>query len=312
MKIVRQPAEVPRAAGPVALAIGFLDGVHLGHQQVIRAAMARAHSIGGEAWVMTFEPHPLQILRPGKAPPLLTPTPQKLRLLEALGVDGCLLIPFTPALAQREPEDFIADLAGALPPLAGVAVGANWTFGHRGRGDTELLRALGERHDFVVEIVAPVLVGGAPVSSTRVRQAVQTGDLRGAAALLGRPFSVCGRVEPGRGVGRGLGFPTANLDALHELHPPKGVYAVQAQFDGVRRGGAAYFGHRPTFDATPQPVLEVHLFDTDADLYGKELEVFFLAHLRGDQLFASPEALRLQIERDVARARAIVAAKERP
>ena len=310
MKIVRQPAEVPREAAPVALAIGFLDGVHLGHQRVIRAAIARARAAGGQAWILTFEPHPLQILRPGRAPALLTPTPQKLRLLAALGADGCLLLPFTPALAAREPEDFIAGLVAALPPLAGVSVGANWTFGHRGRGDTELLRALGARHDFEVEIVAPVLVGGAPVSSTRVRQAVLAGDLSGAAALLGRPFSVSGRVEAGRGVGRGLGFPTANLDAVCELHPPTGVYAVLAECDGVRRGGAAYFGHRPTFDATPRPVLEVHLFDTDADLYGKDLEVFFLERLRGDERFESPEALRRQIERDVARARAIAAAAE--
>ncbi len=307
MRVVRQASEVPREAGPVALAAGFLDGLHLGHRRVIAAAQARARTVGGQAWVLTFDPHPLRVLRPEAAPPLITPLPMKLRILERLGVDGCLLREFTPEFARLDPEAFVAGLAGQLPGLAGIAVGEGWRFGHRGAGDAALLSRLAERFGFAVDLVPPVEADGSPISSTRVRQAVASGDMAGAADLLGRWFSVEGTVEPGRRVGRELGFPTANVDALRELHPPPGVYAVHVAHGGGRSGGAAYIGSRPTYGVGGHAVLEVFLFDFEGDLYGQEIEVAFLERLRGDHAFPDVAALRAQIARDVDRARRIVA-----
>lgn len=307
MRVVRQASEVPREAGPVALAAGFLDGLHLGHRRVIAAARDRARAAGGQAWVLTFDPHPLRVLRPDAAPPLITPLPMKLRLLDELGVDGCLVREFTPDFARLEPEAFVAGLASGLPGLAGIAVGEGWRFGHRGAGDAALLTRLADRFGFAVDLVPPVESGGAPVSSTRVRQAVAAGDMAGAASLLGRWFGVEGTVEPGRRVGRELGFPTANVDALRELHPPPGVYAVHTVHDGVRGGGAAYIGTRPTFGADGHPVLEVFLFDFDGDLYGRTVEVAFLHRIRGDEAFPDAAALRARIAIDVERARTIAA-----
>lgn len=310
MRIVRQPAEVPHDGGPVVLAVGFLDGVHAGHQRVIRTADEQARAAGGRAWVLTFEPHPLKVLRPESAPPLITPTPLKLRCIEGLGVEGCILMPFTPELARCEPEEFVAGLRRDLPGLAGVVSGANWTFGHRARGNADLLARLAALHGFRATVVEPVLVGGTPVSSTRVRQAVRDGDCAGAAAMLGRPFGVAGPVVGGHGVGRELGFPTANVDALSELHPPPGVYAVRVAVDGrtgadATRGGAAYIGRRPTFGGGQPEVLEVHVFDCDENLYGRAMEVLFLERLRGDEAFPGPAELRAGIARDIARARLV-------
>ncbi len=307
MRVVRQASEVPREAGPVALAAGFLDGIHLGHRRVIAAAQSRAAAAGGQAWVLTFDPHPLRVLRPESAPPLITPLPAKLRILDGLGVHGCLVREFTPDFARLDPEAFVAELATGLPRLAGIAVGAGWRFGHRGTGDAALLSRLAARYGFAVDLVDPVERGGSAVSSTRVRQAVAAGDMAGAAALLGRWFSVEGTVESGRRIGRELGFPTANIDALRELHPPPGVYAVQVVHDGRRTGGAGYIGTRPTFGHGGHPVLEVFLLDFEGDLYGHTLEVAFLERLRGDETFPDAAALQAQIARDVARARALAA-----
>lgn len=319
MLTVAQPSGVP-GGGPLVLAVGFLDGVHLGHQRVIRTAVEQARAAGGRAWVLTFDPHPLKVLRPDSAPPLITPTRQKLRWLGNLGVEGCILLPFTTDLARVEPEDFIAGLRRDLPGLTGIVVGSNWTFGHRGRGNATLLGELAALHGFRATVVEPVLLDGRPVSSTRIRQAVQQGDCANAAAMLGRPFSLSGPVTGGRRVGRELGFPTANLDLTGELHPPPGVYAAGATPDpraddadprAWTHEGAAYIGRRPTFGSGHAEVLEVHVFDFDGDLYGRDLEVFFLERLRGDQTFADATALKAQIAADIARARDAAAAARR-
>ncbi len=305
MRRARQLSDLA-GGGPVVLAIGVLDGVHLGHQRVLRAAVQRARGAGADAWALSFEPHPLAVLRPHQAPALITPEPLKSQRIAALGLDGLLVLPFTPELAACEPEMFIERLRRELPPLAAVTVGTNWRFGRGARGDAALLGALAERHGFELDVVPPVLVGGQPVSSTRIRRAVQDGDLRAAAELLGRPFSVLGAVEHGRRIGHALGFPTANVNALRNLHPPEGVFAVRARVQGREFGGAAYFGRRPTFEAVPHPVLEVHLFDVDLELYGLDMEVDFVEFLRKDRRFETEAALREQIAADVARARALV------
>jgi riboflavin kinase/FMN adenylyltransferase len=307
VKTGRQLEDLGAVGRPLALAIGFLDGVHLGHQAVIRAAREAARGLGGEAWVLTFDPHPAQVLRPEAAPALLTDTPSRLRRIAALDVDGCVLLPFTRELAALEPADFVRDLAARAPTLATVAVGANWRFGRGAAGDVEFLRAAGPRHGFTVCVAAPVRWRGEPVSSTRVREAVASGRFDDAAGMLGRPYSVEGEVVRGRGVGRGLGFATANVRPAKVLLPPPGVFAIRARLGGELLAGAAYLGTRPTFGDAGDPLLEAHLFGVDRDLYGERIEVFFHRHLRGDRRFAGPDALRAQIASDVEAAREALA-----
>ncbi len=289
---------------PILLAAGFFDGVHRGHQAVIRRALAAARRGRGRAWVMTFDPHPRKILSPASAPALLTSADHKLRLLEALGVSGCVVVPFTPAAARREPEAFVAALKRAAPALARLYIGRNWTFGRGGRGDAVLLERLAPALGFAVEAIPPIRWRGRAVSSTRIRRAVAAGRLADAARMLGRPFSVLGVVRRGRGLGRRLGFATANLDFRNEVCPPPGVYAASALIRGRRRPGVANLGFRPTFPgALPgAPVLELHVPGLDRDLYGETLEVFFRRRLRAERKFASPAGLRAQIARDIRRA----------
>ncbi|MBI2437432.1 MAG: bifunctional riboflavin kinase/FMN adenylyltransferase [Lentisphaerae bacterium] len=224
-----------RAKGrPILLAAGFFDGVHRGHQAIIRKLLRAARRVRGVAWVMTFDTHPLKILAPAKAPRLLTSTPHKLQLLKAMGVDGCVVIHFTRALARREPEAFIAMLARAAPALRRIVIGQNWTFGRHGRGTPELLKALAATYGFKVTVIPPVRWHGRVVSSTRIRAAVLAGRLREARGMLGRNFSLLGTVVPGRRLGRKLGIPTANLDPHNEVLPPDGVYVVRARWNAIR------------------------------------------------------------------------------
>lgn len=315
MMVVSELAGIARDRGPIALAIGFLDGVHLGHQRVIREAIGRARAAGGQAWVLTFEPHPLRVVRPERAPPLITPLPEKLRRLEELGLDGCAVLPFTREFARHSAAEFVGRLAREVPQLHTLVCGQNFHFGHDAVGVPSALRELARPHGFEAVVVEPVQVGGQPVSSTRIRHAVTAGRMGEAAELLGRAFAVRGVVEEGRGIGRRLGFPTANLGTGGELMPPHGVYAVR-----VRRvlaagelphpvlAGAGYFGPRPTFETAGRPALEVHLLEHDGDWYGREIEVEFVEFIRPDQTFDSPAALSAQIARDIERIRAALSA----
>jgi riboflavin kinase/FMN adenylyltransferase len=316
---------------PVLLAAGFFDGVHRGHQQVIRRALATARRGSAQTWVMTFDPHPQKVLAPASAPSLLTSTPHKLRLLEALGVTGCVVVPFTPATARQEPEAFIAALKRAVPTLAHIYIGRNWNFGRNGRGNSELLQRIAADLGFHVSAIPQVCWRGKPVSSTRIRQAIASGRLADAARMLGRPFSVLGKVLHGRRIGRTLGFPTANLDSRNEILPPQGIYAVTAAISPgaplrrqadkpagrtshERLAGIANLGTRPTF-AHPGPkrtLLELHLFATRRNLYGKTIEVYFHKRLRTERKFATPDALRAQIKRDIAQAHKLAALRPRP
>jgi riboflavin kinase/FMN adenylyltransferase len=247
MRVIDQLEGLSAAAGPVVLAAGYFDGVHRGHQAVIRTALARAQESGAETWVLTMDPHPLRILRPDAAPRLLTSTPHKLRLLGELGVAGCVVLPFTVALAAVEPADFIARLRAAAPRLVCMVVGPNWTFGRGARGTPDTLRELARAHGFDATIAEPVLVDGQPISSTRIREAVLLGQLDEAARLLGRPFGVRGTVVRGKQLGRRLGFPTANVDAEGEVRPPPGIYAVQGRHARWRLSRA------PPTSAPPRP-----------------------------------------------------------
>lgn len=306
MRTITRLEQLREDSRPVVLAAGAFDGVHVGHRVVIQRAIEHARAANGTAWVMTFEPHPLKLLRPEIAPPLITSTPHKLQLLRALGVDGCAVLPFTPALAAIEPELFIEDLCRTTPHLAAIVVGSNWTFGHRGRGDSKLLRELGKKHGFEVEIVEGVLLNEQPISSTRIRKAVAAGDLDEAARLLGRPFSMYGTVIHGAKLGRKLGYPTANVDPHNEARPPAGIYAVRMNVEGVVHPGAGFLTDHPDPAKGPPDVVEVHLIDRTLDLYGLDVEVFFEKRLRDEWRFENFDALKTQIARDVAQAREIL------
>ena len=312
MKVVTDPSLLQSVRGPIVLAAGFFDGVHRGHARVVNRTRARATALGGEAWVLSFDIHPLKLLQPETAPRMLTSTGHKLLLFERFGMDGCILLPFTRTLAGIDAEAFVEWLTGSMPALRELYVGRDWRFGRGGGGDVSLLRALGRRHGFRVRGAEPVMRGGQPVSSTRIREEIERGALASAHAMLGRPFSVLGTVMPGRQVGRQLGFPTANLEPHNEILPPCGVYAVHAWVDGCLLDGVANYGTRPTFKTRDggRPLLEIHLLDFNGNVYGRQIEIFFIKHLRPEATFGSVEQLMRQMAIDVLNTRHALAQKK--
>jgi riboflavin kinase/FMN adenylyltransferase len=306
MKVFHSLSELSEIPGPLCVAIGVFDGVHLGHQALIRRAMQEAERLGGSAVVLTFHPHPARVLRPDSAPHLLTSTPHKLRLIEELGCQFLLQIKFDAAFAAQPPEVFIEALTRSAPSLRMVCVGHNWAFGKGRAGNVALLAALGEKFGFETLEIEPVEIDGELVSSTRIRKAVEAGDFDTARRFLGRDYTILGTVQPGAGRGRGIGFPTANLSAHNERFPPNGVYAVRVLLDSRWFEGVANVGVRPTVANALDRVLEVHIFDFSGDLYGHDLEVKFERFLRPEQKFSSIEELRAQIARDAALAREIL------
>jgi riboflavin kinase/FMN adenylyltransferase len=305
MTILHSVADLARIPGPLFLAIGVFDGVHLGHQAVLKQALVDAKKAGGAAVAVTFDPHPVRVLRPEAAPRLLTSTPHKLRLIGDFGIERLLVIPFDLAFAATPPEDFIRNLAGAARPLREICVGFEWSFGKARAGNLALLDRLGEQLGFDEVGVPAVEIGGQIVSSTLIRRAIESGDFTTARSFLGREFTILGTVIEGARIGRTLGFPTANLSAHNEQFPPDGVYAVEVRHGENLHRGVANIGVRPTLqNATGERVFEVHLFDFAADLYGQDLEVAFRRFLRPENKFPSLDALRAQIAVDASDARA--------
>ncbi len=304
MKLIRQLNSLRRIRRPILLAAGFFDGLHRGHQRVISQALAARRRGLDEVWIMTFDPHPQKLLAPTSPTALLTSTAHKLHLFQELGVDGCVIIPFTQVYARQKPAAFIAALASAAPSLAQIFIGSNWTFGQRGQGNVKLLKSLAQKYGFGVNALAPLCWRGKPISSTRIRLALQAGRLAEAAQMLGRPFSMLGQVIPGQQIGRRLGFPTANLNPKNEAHPPAGIYMALARLGKQHHAGVVYLGLRPSIRQRGRKSirLELHLFDIRRNLYGKTLEVFLLKRLRGDRKFASWSALSQQIQRDIIKA----------
>ena len=295
-----------RHPGPV-LTIGNFDGVHRGHQALFAKAVERAREISGTAMAMTFEPHPMRVLRPAVNLPLITPLDQKLELMAGCGLQVTLCVRFDQDLARLSADDFVDKLLVGRLQVREVVVGYDFAFGHKGLGDLELLRQKGRQHGFLVHEMGPVLVEGQAVSSTRVRQMVRGCDLATARRLLGRHYRIAGRVVSGHGRGgRLLGFPTANLRVEDELLPGSGVYAVLVQPEpGVLLKGVTNIGTNPTFSNGGLTV-ETHLLDFQGDLYGREIVLHFVEHLRGEKRFASPEELASQIGQDVSQARELL------
>jgi riboflavin kinase/FMN adenylyltransferase len=293
--------------GPVYLAIGVFDGVHLGHRAVLLRALADARAGGGSAVAVTFEPHPAKILRPEHAPRLLTASGHKLQLIRGLGIETVLVIPFTAEFAATPPEEFVLQLRAACHPLREICVGHEWCFGRGRAGNLEMLRKMGDQLGFDEVGVPAVEVDGEIVSSTAIRAAVLAGDLKRAALLLGRDYSILGTVVRGGQIGRSIGFRTANLSAHNEQFPPNGVYAVTALVRGQRLKGVANLGVRPTIaSATGERLLELHLLDFDQDIYGADVEAIFHTCLRSERKFTSLDALRTQIALDVSAARQLL------
>lgn len=303
VQICRHLEELSEKEGPLHLALGVFDGVHMGHQAVISRAVEAAARHGGVAGLLTFDPHPIQVMAPAKAPTsLLATLDHKARIVAALGVDLLVPLKFDHHIAALEAEEFISRvMASAVKTLA---VGEDWRFGHQRKGDVDLLAKLAESYGYDLEAVSPVMFEGDRISSTRIRQAIHDGNLAAAEQMLGRPYSMRGTVVRGRELGRELGFPTANIAVGSRQLPPSGVWAVRVGLNGEGdlRPGVANLGTRPTVGGGEQ-MLEVHVFDFSGDLYGAEIEVRFESFLREERSFASLEALSSQIAADAAAAR---------
>ncbi len=310
MEVLHSIPELARLPGPLFLAIGVFDGVHLGHQAVVSTSAKNAKAAGGTPVVVTFDPHPAKVLRPQDAPHLLTATAHKIALIKALGVEHLLVIKFDREFAATAPEDFVRALVENSKPLGQICVGHEWSFGKNRAGNLTLLQKLGAERDFEVVGIRPVLVNGKVVSSTAIRQAVENGDFASAAEMLGRDYTILGTVEHGEAVGNRLGFPTANLSAHSEQFPPNGVYFAEAYLDGERYSGVINLGVRPTVArGAPHRTLEIHLLDFDRDIYGRDIEVRFDRFLRPEMKFQNVEALVDQIRKDIAAAQALASPK---
>jgi riboflavin kinase/FMN adenylyltransferase len=305
--VYRHLSDVPKLSGAV-VAVGNFDGVHLGHQAVLRHAVDLARRGGGPAMALTFVPHPIRVLAPGREPERLTPLERKLELVAGCGVDVAVVLAFDRRLAAMTPDVFARDVLSAGVGAKVVIVGADFRFGKDRAGDVGVLRELGPRLGFAVEPCQPVEIDGLALSSTRVRMALLEGDAALAARLLGRPHEVAGVVVAGDRRGRELGFPTANLGGIRTLLPGLGVYACRARVGAARYMAAVDIGDRPTFGRGRS--VEAFLLDFEGDLYGRELVLEFVVRLRSDQRFASIDALVAQIGRDVERTRAVLSREE--
>jgi riboflavin kinase / FMN adenylyltransferase len=285
-----------------AVTVGNFDGLHLGHQKILQSVREHARNAGQRAVVVTFDPHPVRVLRPDRAPRMIETLAQRLAGFERIGMDAALVLRFDRALSLVSAEDFIGKiLAGGLRAGA-ILVGANFRFGHRGAGDVRLLSECGKRDRFEVEIVAAVEVGGRIVSSTAIREEVESGDVDGAIPLLGREFSLTGEICAGAGRGRTVLFPTLNMAPEQELLPKLGVYATECAVGGKLYASVTNVGTRPTFNGTGITV-ESHLFDFSGSVASGRMDVRFHERIRDERKFSGVEELRAQIARDIETAR---------
>jgi riboflavin kinase/FMN adenylyltransferase len=298
---------IPADLAGSVVTIGMFDGVHRGHRVILGRAVERAAELGVPSVVLTFDPHPAEVVRPGSHPPVLAPPRLKAELMEQAGLDAMLILPFTPVLAQLPAENFVRSVLFAALHARAIVVGANFRFGRQARGDVALLRELGAAAG--VEVDAVPLVGDTrPTSSTAVRAAIADGDMRTAAGMLGRPHRIEGIVVRGDQRGRELGYPTANLQPTpHAAVPADGVYAGWLVLRGERLPAAISIGTNPTFEGT-QRRIESFVLDASLDLYGAHIGIEFVERLRATEKFASIEALVAAIDVDVARTRKILAA----
>ena len=306
MRVLDDARHLQPVNGRVSCAIGMFDGVHLGHQQVIRQAVSDAHQLEATSLCVTFDKHPAKVTAPEHAPLQIHTLEQKLSAFESLGIEATLILPFDEAMSQISAEDFIHGLAIDLERICSICVGASFVFGHDRSGDVKLLQQLGQDLNFITHSLANVSLDGQTVSSTRIREAITTGQLDAAGQMLGREYGLCGIIVQGNQRGRQLGFPTANLDITTLCTPPRGVYAAHAEINGKSHRAAVNIGIRPAIkDPHPTLHVEAHFLDFEEDVYGQTCTLTFVGKLREEQDFESMDDLKTQVEKDVIQARYI-------
>ena len=288
------------------ITLGNFDGIHRGHQELVRMVIRRARDIKGRSIVVTFRPHPLKVLAPEKCPPLISIYEEKIQLFEKLGIDVLVKIPFSLHFAEMSPRAFVKGILCDLLGAKEIFVGYNYKFGKGREGNTETLKQMGKEYGFSVHEVEQISVGGEVISSTKIRQMLTAGEVEHAAKLLGRPYAIIGIVIKGDSRGKSLGFPTANIASKHAIIPSNGVYAVKLLAREKCLDGVVNIGLRPTFD-TKSLAIEVHVFDFNEDLYGEEITLFFIGKLREERKFETAEALIGQIRKDIGTAKEVLA-----
>ncbi|MCK9195381.1 MAG: bifunctional riboflavin kinase/FAD synthetase [Syntrophales bacterium] len=306
MKTIHQIDNIPDELTGSYLTIGNFDGVHKGHQFLFRHLVDQARNAQRQAVVLTFDPHPKMVLHPDRRPfYLITSIEEKIRLIEAQGVDGLIIIPFNLDFSKTTAREFVCDLLWGKLRIKKILIGHDYTFGKGKEGNETFLIAQGQKLGFEVEVMRAFQVDETIISSTLVRNAILAGDVKAAAAWLGRPYNLVGRVVPGHNRGAGLGFPTANIEPEKALVPAPGVYAALARIDDQTYGSVLNIGMNPTFDDN-QMSIEVHILDFKGDIYGKTLEILFIEKLREEKKFNGPAELIVQIRKDIEQARKII------
>jgi riboflavin kinase/FMN adenylyltransferase len=311
MHVIRDPLRAPELPRGGVMTIGNFDGVHLGHRRILEAVVGRARETRRPSLAMTFDPHPLAVLRPDQAPPRIQTLHQKEETIEAIGIETLLVIPFTRDFSLIEPEDFVRKLLRDRLGIAELRLGERFAFGRGKRGDLALLKRLGPECGFTAEGVDEVFYDGEPISSTRIRAAVQRGEVTEANAMLGREYEIDGIVARGDGRGRALGFPTINLAPENELHPADGVYVTRIAIRSLDRlfESVTNVGRRPTVYEDTATTIETHVLDFSQDVYGERVRLFLLERLRAERRFPSLAELAREIARDVEATRAYFAAR---
>jgi riboflavin kinase / FMN adenylyltransferase len=302
--VLHSPEEWKARFSPArtALSVGNFDGLHLGHQKILRTLLERARANSQHALAVTFDPHPLKILRPDRAPRMIQTLAQRMTGFEQIGLAAALILRFDRGFSEISSQDFIQRILAGCLNVGTMLVGENFRFGHLGAGDVRQLEEYGKRDGFEVEIVPPVEIHGKVVSSTAVRNAIANGSVADADALLGRAFALTGEIRPGAGRGRTILFPTLNLEPEQELLPKLGVYATECVLNGITYSSVTNVGTRPTFDGRGITV-ESHVFGFAEQITSGPMEVRFHARLRDEQKFSGPDSLHEQIARDIAAAR---------
>lgn len=288
-----------------AVALGNFDGIHLGHRDIFRTLVRRGRELNVESLVYTFDPHPLKIIAPDRAPLLLNTADEKVRLIAASNVDILVSVPFSTELAACEAEVFVRDVLVNQLHVRSIVVGYDYAFGRDRKGTGDFLRTQGEHYGFKVDVLQPLGTDGLPYSSSRVRELLTAGCVEKIPSLLGRHYTLSGQVVNGEKRGRTIGFPTANISTQKEQLPATGIYAVIVRLDGVDYQGLVNLGNRPTF-GPGEETIEVYLLDFEGDLYGKELRLYFVARLREEKAFANTASLIAAINQDVADGRRLL------
>ena len=306
MTVISDLGELEKPLKNPVLTIGNFDGVHRGHLALFDKVKELARDIQGQSVVMTFEPHPVKVVKPGNGPKLITPVEQKLRLIEEAGIDVILCLPFNKEFAAISATGFVSELLVKKIGVKEIVVGYDYSFGSGREGNIDLLRKMGEDLSFKVNVVEPIYLNSTLVSSTSIRNLVKDGDLAEAKRLLGRDYQITGIVKTGMGRGKKiLGFPTANLTPVDELIPKKGVYAVKAYIHDKWYNGVCNIGINPTFGGTSLSI-ETHILDFSEDIVGKKFTIKFIARLRDEKTYKNKDELAEQIEKDVVKAREIL------